>query len=777
RWRKALELLGSIETRNLVPDVISFTSTMSACGRAGEWQRALDIMDVMLERNVEPNIVTYGTAISACARGGRWKRALSLLEDMPSRGVDPNAHTYGSAIHACVVGGERKRALALLEEMMERGVPPDSVAFNAAMAAVDGWAAALRLMEVMEREGVLPDVVTYNTALGVIARSGREDVALALLNHMRTEGYTPDLVSFNTAIDACASREKWQEAVQLLEVDMPGAKVKPDVISFTSVIHACAGPHGNWEKAYELLDNMWQDAEGAKPNKRTYDLVIQACGHGGEWELGVTLIDDMRDLGIKPDAQTFNIAVAACARSGERLAAETLVANMLRAGVAPDEFTYASLVAACGRAGEWKRATEVFDEARYVHRIRPSLQIYGALLSSLAGGEKWAEVLTYVDRMAADGVVPDAAATNTGVLAAAELGDGRLALTLLEGKHRRLQDDAGGDGQETNQRAADGDSMGEVGAGGKGQGGEAAAAAAGAGAAAGAAAGEAGASATAATPLDDRAGDVGRPGVGDGEGRFARGSGGWEAATPGLLNSVLHALDGTGEDAAVLEAVKRGRDEGVLLNASIYRCALKACGNLGDCSRANGLLLQMAEEKLTPDIVHWNHALRASAASARWEEARSLLREMQASKVAPDAFSYSMALKACSAGLWSGDSWIGGDGWGVQEDSVSSCASGSVDERRKVDGERKREVPPCRGRHAIETLQEMERKGIHVGGKSFTLAMAACLEGHRDNHTGTGLEGPPKADIQLSQAALSLFDQMVAAGELPTASSYALALK
>ena len=38
-------------------------------------------------------------------------------------------------------------------------------------------------------------------------------------------GYTPDLISFNTAIDACASREKWPEAVQLLEVDMPGAKV------------------------------------------------------------------------------------------------------------------------------------------------------------------------------------------------------------------------------------------------------------------------------------------------------------------------------------------------------------------------------------------------------------------------------------------------------------------------------------------------------------------------------------------------------------------------
>ncbi len=96
----------------------------------------------------------------------------------------------------------------------------------------------------------------------------------------------------------------------------------------------------------KLLDTMWQDSKGPRPNKRTYDLVIQACGHGGEWELGVALIDDMRDLGIRPDTQTFNIAVTACGRSGERLAAETLVANMWKARVVPDEFTYASLVAA-----------------------------------------------------------------------------------------------------------------------------------------------------------------------------------------------------------------------------------------------------------------------------------------------------------------------------------------------------------------------------------------------------------------------------------------------
>lgn len=43
-------------------------------------------------------------------------------------------------------------------------------------------------------------------------------------------GYSPDVVSFNTAIDACAPREKWQEAVELLEVDMPGAKVRDRIV-------------------------------------------------------------------------------------------------------------------------------------------------------------------------------------------------------------------------------------------------------------------------------------------------------------------------------------------------------------------------------------------------------------------------------------------------------------------------------------------------------------------------------------------------------------------
>lgn len=202
----------------------------------------------------------------------------------------------------------------------------------------------------------------------------------------------------------------------------------------------------------------------------------------------------------------------------------------------------------CGRAREPRRASEVFDEARYVRGIRPSLQIYGALLSSLADAERWEDVLKYVDRMVADGIMPDAAATNAGVLAAAKLGDGRRALSLLEGEQRQICDDnSGGPRAETGVTTVD----------------------------------EAGVklacvpspkvAVSVETGLEPEAGDFGIGGVGVSGSKWTGGGTGWEGITPSLLNTVLHALDSAGEDAAVLEAVKRGRAKGVLVNASVYR--------------------------------------------------------------------------------------------------------------------------------------------------------------------------------------------------------------
>lgn len=71
----------------------------------------------------------------------------------------------------------------------------------------------------------------------------------------------------------------------------------------------------------------------------------------------------------------------------------------------------------------------------------------------------------------------------------------------------------------------------------------------------------------------------------------------------------------------------------------------------------------------------------------------------------------------------------------------------------------------------------MDAQGVQVGERFLSLAMAACLEAHRDCRVGDGQGGPPERDLWLSKRALSLFDRILGTGVTPTSATHALALK
>eukprot|EP00434_Breviolum_minutum_P010345 symbB.v1.2.009128.t1/scaffold577.1/size258142/3 len=60
----------------MLPDVVSYSTAIAACGIGGQWQHAL----VLCERS-PLNPVVFGASISACDSAGRWQHALMLLED------------------------------------------------------------------------------------------------------------------------------------------------------------------------------------------------------------------------------------------------------------------------------------------------------------------------------------------------------------------------------------------------------------------------------------------------------------------------------------------------------------------------------------------------------------------------------------------------------------------------------------------------------------------------------------------------------------------------
>ena len=53
----------------MLPNLVTCSSAMSACEKAGAWQKAVAILRELPSALLEADLIAYGAAVSACARG------------------------------------------------------------------------------------------------------------------------------------------------------------------------------------------------------------------------------------------------------------------------------------------------------------------------------------------------------------------------------------------------------------------------------------------------------------------------------------------------------------------------------------------------------------------------------------------------------------------------------------------------------------------------------------------------------------------------------------
>lgn len=92
----------------LEPNVVSYSTVISACQKQQKSQSALDLLWTMRVQLVLPNMVTCSAAISACGR--HWKTAVWLFALMELDMVEQDVISYNAAISACEKGSKAGRA-------------------------------------------------------------------------------------------------------------------------------------------------------------------------------------------------------------------------------------------------------------------------------------------------------------------------------------------------------------------------------------------------------------------------------------------------------------------------------------------------------------------------------------------------------------------------------------------------------------------------------------------------------------------------------------------
>ena len=177
-----------------------------------------------------------------------------------------------------------------------------------------------------------------------------------------------------------------------------------------------------------------------------------------------------------------------------------------------------------------------------------------------------------------------------------------------------------------------------------------------------------------------------------------------------------------------------------------YNVMLKVMAKSESVAGAIGVLEQMKEQGLEPDLVSFNtimHAVANEAATGRIsgpQHAQNVLEMMRAADVAPDVVTYNAFLKACTVTAWGrGTGSIAEQGrWvldcmkqdGIEADVITYTTLLDACVKAARDGE------DGGLKEAMEILKEMQSRGLVPNVVTFNCLLGACAKAALDRGDG-----------------------------------------
>jgi len=149
------------------------------------------VVEKKFPSKIESNVVSHSSMIDACAKAGDPQGAELWHKRMLEDGVEPNAHSFSSLVSACAKAGDVTAACQWLGQMEVASVPADIVVYSSildACAKVGDGELAKQLFEKMRSQGITPDAVSYASLARPFATRGDWQEVERISGQMRSEG-------------------------------------------------------------------------------------------------------------------------------------------------------------------------------------------------------------------------------------------------------------------------------------------------------------------------------------------------------------------------------------------------------------------------------------------------------------------------------------------------------------------------------------------------------------------------------------------------------------
>ncbi len=230
-WDAAEAIFVELKQRGIEPYVAGLGVVIEGRCQQGRLAEA----KTLLRQVPAPNVIMYTSLLSALGRAGDVKGALALLEEMETEaGITPDHVALTCLVDACLKAGavkEAGRLAARLEagpmassSLDGEGRPQeDEHSFGVRVRTLleqGQWEAAWRSIQEAEdaADHVPVPAMSYSVLINAAAKEGRWRDAVEMLLHMRERGMEVSTVDVSSAINACRLGGEWRVALKLLEV-------------------------------------------------------------------------------------------------------------------------------------------------------------------------------------------------------------------------------------------------------------------------------------------------------------------------------------------------------------------------------------------------------------------------------------------------------------------------------------------------------------------------------------------------------------------------------
>ena len=365
----------------------------------------------------------------------------SVLESIEQMGHKPHDVCFNKLLdYICKQGVDMRYSELILNSMIKNKVKASLVTFNTLLdlyVKQRNFTMAFHLFDSLVRTNdPVPDNFTFSIMINGVKYMRNPDATQAeRLFELYAERHPVEMVLVNCLLDVFVSLGESEKAQNLISQTIHLYGLMPDAVTYNTLIKDCSR-RGCIREAQQYFAQMGEAR--LTPSKVTFNSMMDVCVKKGRLDLAMEYLKEMRTAGCSPDQFSYSIIFNGMKSNvKEKAVYEKTFAHLggLLSGedFEPDEVFFNTMMDVAAKFNDLQRVLSLFGEMEKKD-IKPSCITFGILVKAYGRAGEGQKAVDAFEKMQQAGLKPNEitygclieALVNSGDVEGAQVYFGRL---------------------------------------------------------------------------------------------------------------------------------------------------------------------------------------------------------------------------------------------------------------------------------------------------------------------------------------------------------------